>query len=69
MRETYTAQELSEVLGVSESRCGEVLRGLLEPNDCPLFGWACTPERPLGACMVSSEGACAAYYQYEGAGL
>ena len=50
-------------------RCGDVLRGLLEPNDCPLFGRACTPEQPLGACMVSSEGACAAYYQYEGAGL
>ena len=50
-------------------RCGEVLRGLLEPNGCPLFGKACTPEQPLGACMVSSEGACAAYYQYEGAGL
>ncbi len=50
-------------------RCGEVLRGLLEPNGCPLFGRACTPEQPLGACMVSSEGACAAYYQYEGAGL
>jgi len=49
--------------------CGDVLRGLLEPNDCPLFGQACTPEQPLGACMVSSEGACAAYYQYEGAGL
>lgn len=50
-------------------RCGDVLRGLLEPNACPLFGRACTPEQPLGACMVSSEGACAAYYQYEGAGL
>ena len=50
-------------------RCGDVLRGLLEPNECPLFGRACTPEQPLGACMVSSEGACAAYYQYEGAGL
>lgn len=50
-------------------RCGEVLRGLLEPKDCPLFGRACTPEHPLGACMVSSEGACAADYEYEGAGL
>ena len=53
----------------SGCRCGDVLRGLLEPNDCPLFGRTCTPERPLGACMVSSEGACAACYQYEGAGL
>lgn len=58
-----------EVPDAGGCRCGEVLRGLLEPNDCPLFGRACTPERPLGACMVSSEGACAAYYQYEGAGL
>jgi len=58
-----------EVADAGGCRCGEVLRGLLEPNDCPLFGRACTPERPLGACMVSSEGACAAYYQYEGAGL
>ena len=60
---------LGEVPDAGGCRCGEVLRGLLEPNECPLFGRACTPERPLGACMVSSEGACAAYYQYEGAGL
>jgi len=58
-----------EVADAGGCRCGDVLRGLLEPNGCPLFGRACTPERPLGACMVSSEGACAAYYQYEGAGL
>ena len=50
-------------------RCGDVLRGAIEPPQCPLFGVACTPARPLGACMVSSEGSCAAYYQYEGAGL
>ena len=59
----------NEVPDAGGCRCGEVLRGLLEPNDCPLFGRTCTPELPLGACMVSSEGACAAYYQYEGAGL
>lgn len=47
-------------------RCGEVLRGICKPNDCPLFGKACTPLRPVGACMVSSEGACSAYYQYGG---
>ncbi|MEN6340889.1 MAG: hydrogenase formation protein HypD [Clostridiaceae bacterium] len=50
----------------SGCRCGDVLRGLLDPPDCALFGARCTPENPLGACMVSSEGACAAYYQYEG---
>lgn len=47
-------------------RCGEVLRGECKPNECPLFGKACTPLRPVGACMVSSEGACSAYYQYGG---
>jgi len=45
-------------------RCGELLRGLIIPYDCPLFGKACTPERPVGACMVSSEGPCSAYYKY-----
>jgi hydrogenase expression/formation protein HypD len=45
-------------------RCGEVLVGGIKPTDCKVFGTACTPERPLGACMVSSEGACAAAYQY-----
>ena len=43
---------------------GEVLRGVKKPGDCPAFGTRCTPERPLGATMVSSEGACAAYYRY-----
>ncbi len=46
--------------------CGAILRGLKKPTDCSLFGKACTPERPLGSCMVSSEGACAAYYNYRG---
>ena len=50
-------------------RCGDVLRGGIEPTACPLFGTVCMPQRPLGACMVSSEGACAAYYQYEGVGI
>lgn len=44
--------------------CGEVLRGRVVPNECPLFGRECTPATPQGACMVSSEGACAAYYKY-----
>ena len=45
-------------------RCGQVLQGAIRPGDCPLFGKACTPEHPVGACMVSSEGACSAYYLY-----
>ena len=45
-------------------RSGEVLQGRLKPNQCPAFGKECTPRTPLGATMVSSEGACAAYYQY-----
>jgi hydrogenase expression/formation protein HypD len=45
-------------------RCGEVLKGLIRPQQCSVFGKACTPETPLGALMVSSEGACAARYQY-----
>ncbi len=45
-------------------RCGEVLRGECRSTDCPLFGTACTPQHPVGACMVSNEGACSAYYQY-----
>jgi hydrogenase expression/formation protein HypD len=47
-----------------ECRSGEVLQGLLKPTDCGAFGTRCTPERPLGATMVSSEGACAAYFRY-----
>lgn len=47
-----------------ECQSGLVLQGLLKPTDCPAFGTRCTPERPLGAPMVSSEGACAAYYRY-----
>lgn len=44
--------------------CGEILKGKVVPNQCPLFGDACTPETPVGACMVSSEGSCAAAYKY-----
>lgn len=46
--------------------CGEVLKGLRKPNDCPLFGTACTPRKPVGACMVSSEGSCAIYHKHAG---
>jgi hydrogenase expression/formation protein HypD len=45
-------------------RCGDVLRGRARPWECKVFGTACTPEKPLGTCMVSAEGACAAYYAY-----
>ncbi|MEJ2058986.1 MAG: hydrogenase formation protein HypD [Gammaproteobacteria bacterium] len=45
-------------------QCGEVLKGVIKPRECKVFGTACTPETPLGALMVSSEGACAAYFQY-----
>jgi hydrogenase expression/formation protein HypD len=48
-------------------QCGEVLKGVLKPWQCKVFGTACTPETPVGALMVSSEGACAAYYRYAGA--
>jgi hydrogenase expression/formation protein HypD len=48
----------------SECISGEILRGVKKPPECPAFGGRCTPERPLGATMVSSEGACAAYYHY-----
>ena len=47
-----------------ECRAGEVLRGRIKPFECAAFGKLCTPERPLGAPMVSTEGACAAYYNY-----
>jgi hydrogenase expression/formation protein HypD len=47
-------------------QCGEVLKGVIKPWQCKVFGTACTPEQPLGALMVSSEGACAAYFQYGG---
>jgi hydrogenase expression/formation protein HypD len=54
--------EVSEPKGC---RCGQILKGLINPTECPLFGKKCTPADPVGACMVSSEGTCAAYYKYE----
>jgi len=53
-----------EVADPRECQCGEVLRGVIKPWECRVFGTACTPERAIGACMVSPEGACAAYYSY-----
>lgn len=49
--------------------CGEVLCGHIQPSDCPLFGRRCVPDHPVGACMVSGEGSCAAYYKYQGVGV
>ncbi|MFC1829291.1 hydrogenase formation protein HypD [Thermodesulfobacteriota bacterium] len=68
---TFDAQKLFE-LDVSEAEdpkgcaCGEILTGLKTPPDCPLYKSVCTPEDPVGPCMVSSEGTCAAYYRYHG---
>ena len=46
-------------------RCGDVLQGKCKPSDCKVFGKVCTPQHPVGACMVSGEGACSAYYMYD----
>jgi len=56
--------ELSEPKEPAGCRCGDVLRGAIEPPECPLFAETCTPANPVGACMVSSEGACQAWYRY-----
>jgi hydrogenase expression/formation protein HypD len=65
----YDAERKFPVPGLSiadpkSCQCGEVLKGVIKPHQCKVFGTACTPERPLGALMVSSEGACAAYYRF-----
>ena len=65
----WDAEQTMSIPGVSVadpnvSQCGEVLCGMLKPQQCRLFGKQCTPERPIGALMVSSEGACAAHYKY-----
>jgi hydrogenase expression/formation protein HypD len=73
IRETYAqwdAERRFQVPGVrvtdpKAAQCGEVLKGVLKPAQCKLFGKECTPERPVGALMVSSEGSCAAYFNYE----
>lgn len=55
----------TRVTDPKSAQCGEVLKGVLKPHQCKLFGKKCTPEHPVGALMVSSEGSCAAYYNYE----
>ncbi|MEV4841526.1 hydrogenase formation protein HypD [Nonomuraea sp. NPDC049486] len=72
MRESYAAYDAERRFPVPGVRvadpkacqCGEVLKGVLKPWECKVFGTACTPETPIGTCMVSSEGACAAYYNF-----
>jgi hydrogenase expression/formation protein HypD len=53
-----------QVPDAAACQCGDILKGVLKPWQCKVFGTACTPENPIGTCMVSSEGACAAYYKY-----
>jgi hydrogenase expression/formation protein HypD len=65
----FDAERLFDVPGVRVAdpkacQCGEVLKGVIKPWECKVFGTACTPETPIGTCMVSSEGACAAYYTF-----
>ncbi|GHE26752.1 hydrogenase formation protein HypD [Streptosporangium violaceochromogenes] len=72
MREEYAAFDAERIFRIPGGRvadpkacqCGEVLKGVLRPWECKVFGTACTPETPIGTCMVSSEGACAAYYTF-----
>jgi hydrogenase expression/formation protein HypD len=72
LREAFAAWDAElrfEIPGVRVAdpkacQCGEVLKGVIKPWECKVFGTACTPETPIGTCMVSSEGACAAYYNY-----
>src|ERR1700728_265504 len=73
LRDTYAewdAEQRFDIPGIrvtdpQAAQCGEVLKGVLRPAQCKLFGNECTPEHPIGALMVSSEGSCAAYYNYE----
>jgi len=72
LREEFQAFDARQRLALSPQtvpepagcRCGEILQGRLLPPDCPLYGTACTPSRPQGPCMVSSEGTCGAYYRF-----
>jgi hydrogenase expression/formation protein HypD len=73
IREEYGVFDAMRVLGLSlpdvpplaGCRCGDVLRGKIRPDECPLFKKVCTPANPVGPCMVSTEGSCAAYYKYQ----
>ena len=60
----YPLELKDPVIPIKGCQCGRVLQGLIKPNECPLFGKACTPDHAVGACMVSVEGSCAAWYKY-----
>ena len=62
-RFAFTLPDVPEIKGC---KCGDVLRGRINPAQCPLFGKVCTPADPVGPCMVSTEGSCAAYFKYQG---
>ncbi len=72
IKEAYRSFDAGSIFGLKPEACeepagclcGEIIRGVMRPHDCPLFAGACTPENPLGPCMVSSEGNCAACYRY-----
>ena len=72
LREAFEDMDAMKRLGISlrdvppikGCRCGQVLKGIITPRQCPLFGKKCTPLEPVGPCMVSTEGSCAAYYKY-----
>ena len=72
IRDKYAAHDAEQMIPVEVEEtiepkgciCGEILKGIKKPKDCKLFGTACTPSDPVGACMVSNEGSCAAYYMY-----
>lgn len=74
LREEYSQYDARKVYNLPKisgkssplCRCGDVLQGKCKPSDCKVFGTGCTPIHPIGACMVSNEGACSAYYQYGG---
>ena len=76
MRESYASFDawrrydlrLPDVPEIKGCQCGDVLKGRIMPNQCRLFGTACTPAKPVGPCMVSTEGSCAAYFMYNPAG-
>ena len=74
LKEEYAAYDARKKFAIPDQkteyktacRCGDVLQGKILPKECPLFGKACNPDHPVGACMVSSEGACSAFFMYGG---
>ena len=72
LKESYAPFDAERRFGIADvpardnpaCECGASLRGVKKPTDCQLFGTICTPENPMGSCMVSSEGSCAAYWSY-----